>query len=109
MNVYIIPGLQKYTTQDQIIRKVCECFGITECDLKSRSKKETAVKARQIIMWAMMDRGYTPKDIAKVTGRDRTNTYHGQKVVEDLIETKDNKYYPVITNFLNPCHESGAQ
>jgi chromosomal replication initiator protein len=75
---------------NQIITIVCEVTGITELQIKGKSKKREIVEARQIAM--VLIRLYNPKMIYKQIGklfsnRDHSTVMYSLKTVEDLIKT----------------------
>lgn len=77
---------------------LCEAFGIDRETCPDR--KGEWVKTRQVIMTLLMQQGAKDYEAAAYYGIDRCTALHAIKVIKNIIETKDKKYYPVFEKIL---------
>lgn len=89
-------------TRPEIQQKAAELFGITVEELKSKTRKGEVVKARQLCMW--YEKLNTKHSLASIGfeygGKDHATVLHAHKAIENMIETKDEKYYKAIVEFI---------
>lgn len=56
---------------------------------KDKTRKEPFATARFVYFKIMLDKGYSPTEIAKETGYARTSIIYGAKRADELISIKD--------------------
>lgn len=80
----------------------CFLFGITLYTLhNAKTRRRNVSKARQLCMWYMKHKSpYTLADIGfRYADKDHATVLHACKVIQDLIDTKDVVFYPIIQEF----------
>ena len=78
----------------EIIRKLNDVIGY---DITQHTRKQEVVKGRQIAMWYL--RNHTTlslQEIGQTFNRDHATVLHACKVVQNIIDTKDKKYLPIV-------------
>lgn len=72
-------------TIDDIIQAVCQHYGVSKEDIRSRSRKQTFVQPRQVAMYLAQKHTKMPNvRIGKlIAGRDHTTVLHSCSVVEE--------------------------
>ncbi len=85
----ISPNKPIIITPEYIVNIVCDHFNINENDIKSKKRNAEIVLPRQIIMYLcrqMTDASQTK--IAQMLGKnDHTTVIHGEKKIEEMLET----------------------
>jgi chromosomal replication initiation ATPase DnaA len=83
---------------DAIIREMSRISGY---DIRIMTRKQEVVKARQIAMWRIRNAtSLSLKGIGDMFPLDYSTVIHALKVVQDIIETKDKKYYPLVEPYI---------
>lgn len=79
----------------------CNVFGISTNELKLKTRKQRIVKARQLCMWYLFHKTTMSLEFIgnKYGGKNHATVIHAVRVVDDLIQTKDAEYYPLIQEF----------
>ena len=87
----VSPNKPTKITADTIISVVCDHFSVSKADIISSKRNKELVTPRHIIMYLcrkMTDETY--KNIAYILGnRNHTTVIHGEKTIEDLIDTDE--------------------
>jgi chromosomal replication initiator protein len=75
---------------DDVIKCVCDFYGVKSTQLKGPKRDAGLVKARQITMYLLKDQlGLTYVEIGNLLGgRDHTTIMHGVEKIEGLVENK---------------------
>lgn len=89
------------TLEQKAKRIIMEIMGIDK--LNGSQKKEQA-HVRHIVMWYLINKGYSQEAAAWVFRKDRATAYHSHKRIEGY-RTKDPRfrdkiYYPITEEFL---------
>ncbi len=81
---------EKHFHPDDIIKRVCDFYGIKTTQIKGPKRDASLVRARQIAMYLLKkELGLTLAEIGHVLGgRDHTTVMHGVGKIELLIESK---------------------
>ena len=84
------------------LKTVCaNAFKTTVQNMEGKTRKQKAVKARQLCMTILNLDGYSLSETGKLFNRDHATTIHAKKSIYNLIETKDKIYYPSIKEVLD--------
>lgn len=83
---------------DDIIKLVCEYYGIKTTQIKGPKRDASLVKARQIAMYLLKKELKLPfVEIGNVLGgRDHTTIMHGVEKMEDLVENKAQPFEDIM-------------
>ncbi len=75
---------------EDVIKTVCEYFGVKPTQIKGPKRDASLVKARQVTMYLLKDQlGLTFVEIGNLLGgRDHTTIMHGVEKIEGLVENK---------------------
>jgi chromosomal replication initiator protein len=93
MNAYIAPGVEMYRTPEEIKRRVCKVFGISEDKMLSRTHRPGIVVPRQVAMTIMYRRRkMTIQAIGKEFNRNHATVIYANKAVQNMIDTNDYKH-----------------
>jgi chromosomal replication initiation ATPase DnaA len=66
------PGAPRLTTPRELIRRMCEHFGVEEDDVRSGCSLARPLRVRKMAVYVLrMDRGLTFGEIARVLNADR--------------------------------------
>jgi len=99
LNYWTRPALDyKQTSEEEIVNRVCEHFKITYDQLVSKNRVRARVDARSVVMYLLMQRGYTNKEAGKVVKRDHSTVIHSCKKVEGLMEF-DQQFKELVKSF----------
>lgn len=80
----------KNTHPDEVIRTICDYYGIKTTQLKGEKRDAKLVRARQTCMYVLKrDLNLTYSEIGNLLGgRDHTTVMHGVRKIENLLEEK---------------------
>ncbi len=82
-----------YRTPEEIKRRVCKVFGISEEEMLTRTHKPGIVVPRQVAMTIMYRRRkMTVQTIGKEFNRHHATVIHANKAVQNMIDTNDYKH-----------------
>lgn len=99
--IYYDDGSGGIKTRAEIQAKVSELFDIPIEVMKSKTRKGEAVKARQLCMWyEKHNTKYSLSTIGFEFGKDHATVINACRKIDELIETKDAHYYPLIKEFI---------
>ena len=87
---------------EEFEKAVCKIFETTIREIRAENRKEEVVITRQLCMWYM--RGNTLFSLAKIGRRykkDHATVLHAIKTINEIIETKNKRFYPRIEQFIN--------
>lgn len=74
--------------------------------LRIKTRKEQIVKARQIIMWFLMKyKKRSQASASAIFDMDHSTAYHANRVINNIIDTKDTVYYPILVDYLKMFDE----
>lgn len=69
--------------------------------LRCKTRKERIVKARQIIMWYLQRyKKWSSSQAGEIFAKDHATAYHALGVIDNIVDTKDPVYYPVVVDYL---------
>ncbi len=91
MNAYIAPGIDMYSTPEEIKRRVCKVFGIPEHELLTRTRREEVVVPRQVAMAIMYRRKMRISTIGREFNRHHATVVYANKAVQNMIDTNEYK------------------
>jgi len=91
LKAYIQASFKKTSTQN-IIKTVCDFYGITVNELLKKSRKTSLVKPRQIIMYLLREdiKASFPDIGSKLGGKDHSTVIHAYKKISEEIENNEN-------------------
>lgn len=91
LKAYIQASFKKTSTQN-IIKTVCDFYGITTNELLKKSRKTSLVKPRQIIMYLLREdtKASFPDIGTKLGGKDHSTVIHAYKKISEEIENNEN-------------------
>lgn len=101
MNYFSRPAVE-YTvkTHEQIISKICMSYGISEKQLKSKSRLRHLVDARGIAMYILNKKmNYNTLMIGKLLNRNHATIIHQVRKIEGLIEV-DKLFKETVNEFI---------
>jgi len=87
---------------DEIVKNICQFYGLKPTQLKGERRNSSLVKARQVAMYILKkDLGLSFVEIGNILGgRDHTTIMHGVNKIEGLLtKTKINEEILGISNF----------
>lgn len=98
---------QERVTPENIIKKVCEYFGITENEITGKKKNKEIVEPRMIAIYLIDDTLDVPLvTIGKIFGgRDHTTIMHSRDKISDQIK-KDNKLSAIVNDLKQKIKEN---
>jgi len=91
-------GSMPHLHADDIIKLVCEYYGIKTTQIKGPKRDASLVKARQIAMYLLKkELGLPYVEIGNVLGgRDHTTIMYGVEKMEDLVENKSQPFEDIM-------------
>lgn len=77
---------------------ICESFDIPDVEmLNSLTRKREVVLARQLLLSILYQDNYgSLEKVAAEVGKKHASTIHSMKVIQNMIDTQDKKYYKAI-------------
>lgn len=89
-------------TRIEIQEKAAALFCVPIESLKAETRKSNCVKARQVCMWYEKNNSkFTLATIGfEYGGRDHATVLHACTTIQNMIDTKDPKYYSLIMEFV---------
>ncbi len=109
MSPYVLPGLDEASCElyNRIIARV---FGVTVEDLTGRSRKEYHCIARHLGIYVMLLKGKSTTQAGAMFGRRHTAAIHAKRNIENIIQTRDPKFYSKVYHILdNPLFKEKTQ
>ncbi len=91
MNAYTAPGIDMYSTPQDVKSRVCRVFGITVEDMMRETRKQEVVVPRQVAMTIMYRRKMRVETIGKEFNRHHATVIYANKAVQNMIDTNDFK------------------
>lgn len=76
------------------IQKILDSANLTIEDIRNEDKRENIAMVRNYIVYYLINLGYKRAKVAELVNRNRTNTYHSERVISDMIKTD---YKPLIS------------
>lgn len=104
MSPYVIPGLKgvkipaKYFTMsyhirsENIVELVCDMYGVTDEQLKHKTRERRVVEARHVLSWVLVKKmGLTLSEVGKtfLGGRDHTTVINSIERFNNIYDTED--------------------
>jgi len=108
MNYFVAPGI--FNVEVAIYeRLICKHLNIEPAMLKYKSRKPAIVIGRQMVMYLIKLRRptITLHKIGMVYRKDHATVLHSIKAINNIIETKDARYYPAIRETLKQLNHDG--
>ncbi len=102
MSPYVIPGLDD-ASEDMYSRIIARSFGVRVEDIKSDSRKAEYCVARHLGMYVMLLKGYSTTQAGRAYGRSHSMAIAARENIRNIIETKNQRFYPAIRRVLNNC------
>lgn len=101
------PLILENVSLEKIEQVVCNLFGVTPQELKSKSRKNNLVIARQTVWYySRQYLSFIPfRILSEQYERDHSTAHYGCKQISMLIETKNRQWLPLI----NQVYESLKQ
>jgi len=100
LNYWVRPAVKYKGDINVLVSNVCNHYGITETQMRSKCRLRKFVDARNIIMYVMykaMD--FNDTRIGEYLNMDRTSVIHGVKKVENLKDF-DSNFKELINRFV---------
>ena len=74
---------------------------IMNCDITEKSQKENITKGRQFVIYRLIKyQSYSLRQAGEAVNLDHATASHAKKVIQNIIDTRDKKYYPLWLEFL---------
>lgn len=91
-------GVGQHLHADDIIKLVCEYYGIKTTQIKGPKRDASLVKARQVAMYVLKKELQLPfAEIGNILGgRDHTTIMHGVEKMEDLVDKKAMPFEEIV-------------
>lgn len=99
MNYFSRAGVNYNTsTKGQVISRVCNHYGLSDIELRSKTRLRHFVDARTIISYLLTDKGVTLSEVGKLMNRSHCNTIHLRNKAKNIM-SYDNEFKELVNSF----------
>lgn len=94
--------IRSYTQMHTCLLYIAEVMGVTVEDMKSKTRKQEVVVARQLFESLLKTKEYgSAAAIGNILNRDHATVLHSDKTIRNYVHTRDKKFYKNIAYVLD--------